>query len=264
MDKDKITILKIGGSVITDKSADEGAARMNAIERISCEIAGFQGKLIIVHGAGSFGHPQVKRFGLQGKFDHTGSIITHMSVRKLNTMVVKTLNSAGVNALPLHPMACAVSENGRIRSMFLEPIKEMLNNGFVPVLHGDMVMDTELGTSVLSGDQIVPYLAIKMKAARIGIGSAEEGVLDNDGEVLPAISKDNFERIKACLGGSTNTDVTGGMLGKVLELLELSEQSNSTSYIFNAGNAGNVSCFLKGENIGTAVCGVGKYGSDLS
>ncbi|WP_340817669.1 isopentenyl phosphate kinase [Methanolobus sp. WCC4] len=257
MDNKDITILKIGGSVITDKSADDGAARMDEIRRIAGEIVGFEGKLIIVHGAGSFGHPQVKRFGLTGKFDHTGSIVTHMSVRELNTMVVETLNDAGVNALPVHPMACAVSENSRIKSMFLEQIEEMLENGFVPVLHGDMVMDTELGTSVLSGDQIVPYLAIEMKASRIGIGSAEEGVLDNQGKVIPNISNENFSEIKEYLGGSANTDVTGGMLGKVLELLNLSERSSSTSYIFNAGNAGNVSGFLNGNNIGTAISGAG-------
>jgi len=253
MDNTNITILKIGGSVITDKSADDGAARVNQIERIASEIAGFEGKLIIVHGAGSFGHPQVKRFGLTGKFDHEGSVITHMSVRKLNTMVVEALNSAGVNALPVHPMACTVSNNSRIKNMFLDQIEEMLANGFVPVLHGDMVMDIELGTSVLSGDQIVPYLAIQMKASRIGIGSAEEGVLDDRGEVIPIINNGNFDKIKAYLGGSANTDVTGGMLGKVLELLELSEQSNSTSYIFNAGNTGNISEFLNGKNIGTAI-----------
>lgn len=256
MDNNSITILKIGGSVITDKSADDGAAKMDEIKRIASEIADFDGKLIIVHGAGSFGHPQVKRFGLTGKFDHAGSIITHMSVRELNTMVVETLNSAGVNALPVHPMACAVSENSRIKSMFLEQIDEMLANGFVPVLHGDMVMDSELGTSVLSGDQIVPYLAIKMKASRIGIGSAEEGVLDNKNEVIPKISNENFDEVREYLGGSSKTDVTGGMLGKVLELLNLSEQSSSTSYIFNAGNSGNISDFLKGKNIGTAISGV--------
>ena len=255
MDKNNITILKIGGSVITDKSADDGAARVDEIKRIASEIADFDGKLIIVHGAGSFGHPQVKRFGLTGKFDHTGSIITHLSVRKLNTMVVEALNSAGVNALPVHPMACTISNNSRIDSMFLEQIEKMLENDFVPVLHGDMVMDSELGTSVLSGDQIVPYLAIQMKASRIGIGSAEEGVLDNEGQVIPHISNENFEKIKEYLGGSANTDVTGGMLGKVLELLNLSEQSNSTSYIFNAGNSGNISDFLKGKNIGTAISG---------
>ncbi|MDY0387819.1 MAG: isopentenyl phosphate kinase [Methanolobus sp.] len=256
MDNNSITILKVGGSVITDKSADDGAAKLNEIERIASEIADFNGKLIIVHGAGSFGHPQVKRFGLTGKFDHTGSIITHMSVRELNTMFVKALNSAGVNALPIHPMACAISENSRIKSMFLEQIEEMLANGFVPVLHGDMVMDTELGTSVLSGDQIVPYLAIQMKASRIGIGSAEDGVLDNKNELIPHISNENFNEVKEYLGGSPNTDVTGGMLGKVLELLNLSEQSNSTSYIFNAVNSGNISDFLKGKNIGTAISGV--------
>jgi isopentenyl phosphate kinase len=92
-----------------------------------------------------------------------------------------------------------------------------------------------------------------MKASRIGIGSAEEGVLDDKGGVIPQINNENFDEIKAYLGGSANTDVTGGMLGKVLELLELSEQSNSTSYIFNAGNTGNISDFLSGKNIGTAI-----------
>jgi len=47
--------------------------------------------------------------------------------------------------------------------------------------------------------------------------------------------------------------VTGGMLGKVLELLELSDTSDITSYIFNAGYAGNTAGFLRGENIGTAI-----------
>ncbi len=255
MDHKNITILKIGGSVITDKSANDGAAKMDEIKRIATEITGFEGKLIIVHGAGSFGHPQVKRFGLTGKFDHMGSIITHMSVRKLNTIVVENLNSAGVNALPVHPMGCVISEDTRIKDMFLGPIKEMLDNGFVPVLHGDMVMDTMYGSSVLSGDQIVPYLAIKMKADRIGIGSAEEGVLDDKGKVITSISTGNFNKLKEYLGESANTDVTGGMLGKVLELLKLSEQSNSTSYIFNASNAGNIRDFLKGKNIGTAISG---------
>ncbi len=258
MDDNDITILKIGGSVITDKGADDGAAKVDRIRRIADEIAGFTGKLVIVHGAGSFGHPQVKRFGLTGKFDHKGSIITHMSVRELNTIVVSALNSAGVIALPLHPMACAISCNGRILNMFTDPLERMLDNGFVPVLHGDMVMDTELGISVLSGDQIVPYLALRLNASRVGIGSAEEGVLDNTGKLIPFISNENFNNIKAYLGGSSNIDVTGGMLGKVLELLKLSEQSNSTSYIFNASNEGNIYGFLSGRNIGTAISGAFK------
>ncbi|MDW7732500.1 MAG: isopentenyl phosphate kinase [Methanolobus sp.] len=248
-----ITILKIGGSVITDKGKDIGTARPEEIERIAREIAGSDPKLVIVHGAGSFGHPQAKRYDLNGKFDPMGSIITHLSVKELNGAVVDALNDAGVNAIGVHPMNCVVSEDARIKDMFLTNIHAMLESGFVPVLHGDVVMDEKLGTSVLSGDQIVPYLAYKLQAERIGIGSAENGVLDGKGRTVERITPANFEEIKQFIGGSASTDVTGGMLGKVLELLNLSESSNITSYIFNACHAGNVSGFLSGKNIGTAI-----------
>ncbi|WP_406661108.1 isopentenyl phosphate kinase [Methanolobus sp. ZRKC3] len=248
-----ITILKIGGSVITDKSADNGAARQEEIRRIAEEIAGFKSRLVIVHGAGSFGHPQAKRYGLTDQFDPLGSIITHRSVKELNDIIVDELNEAGVSAIGLHPMNCTISDDGRISEMSLNIITSMLDTGFVPVLHGDVVMDKKLGTSVLSGDQIVPYLASKLNAERVGIGSAENGVLDGDGKTIANINPGNFDNIKGFIGGSANTDVTGGMLGKVLELLDLSEVSNTTSYIFNAGNAGNISGFLNGESIGTAI-----------
>ncbi|MDP2215939.1 MAG: isopentenyl phosphate kinase [Methanolobus sp.] len=258
-----ITVLKIGGSVITDKSTDEGTARVEEIRRIASEIALSDTRLVIVHGAGSFGHPQAKRYGLTGKFDPLGSIITHVSVKELNRIVVDALNDAGVKAVGVHPMNCIVCDNGRIKEMFLEQIHIMLDNGFVPVLHGDVVMDTALGTCVLSGDRIVPYLASELGAERIGIGSAENGVLDGNGNTIKIISATNFEHIKQFIGGSANTDVTGGMLGKVLELLELSDTSDITSYIFNAGNAGNIAGFLLGENIGTAISKVEYSGAVL-
>ncbi|MEM4243656.1 MAG: hypothetical protein QXP44_02510, partial [Candidatus Bathyarchaeia archaeon] len=55
LDEAKPTILKIGGSVITDKNG-ELAARTEVINRLAEEIAKANTKnLIIVHGGGSFG-----------------------------------------------------------------------------------------------------------------------------------------------------------------------------------------------------------------
>ena len=248
-----ITILKIGGSIITDKDADAGSAKYDEIERIAGEICTHHGRLIVVHGAGSFGHPHAKKYALTEKFDAKGAIITHESVKTLNRIVVDSLKDAGVDAIGVHPMASTVSENGRITQMFLDNIHLMLDNGFVPVLHGDVVMDTKKGTSVLSGDQIVPYLAVQLGGARIGIGSAKDGVLDDKDVTIPTITQLNFKDIEKHIGGSESTDVTGGMLGKVGELLKLCETSSITSYIFNAGKSGNVSRFLGGEDIGTAI-----------
>ncbi|HJH32800.1 MAG TPA: isopentenyl phosphate kinase family protein [Methanosarcinaceae archaeon] len=248
-----ITILKIGGSIITDKDADDGAPNNSEIKRIAGEISKHHGKLIVVHGAGSFGHPQAKKYALNKKFDAKGALITHISVKALNHIVVESLANAGIDAIGVHPMGSTVSGDGRIAQMFIENIHLMLDNGFIPVLHGDVVMDTKLGTSILSGDQIVTYLAMQLGSARIGIGSAKDGVLDDKGDTIAAITSSNFKDIKQYIGGSESTDVTGGMLGKVVELVRLCEMSNINSRIFNAGTSGNVSRFLDGANIGTVI-----------
>ncbi|MBC7085977.1 MAG: isopentenyl phosphate kinase family protein [Methanomethylovorans sp.] len=248
-----LTILKIGGSVITDKKADHGVVKINEIQRIAKEIVGFDGKLIIVHGAGSFGHPQAKRYALNEEFNVIGSVITHLSVKELCNIVVNVLNENGMCALGVHPMCCMLADNGRIKTMFLDQINCMLERGIVPVLHGDVVMDISVGTSVISGDQIVPYLAKHMKTNLLGIGSATEGVLDDKNSTIPVITSKNFDFVKKHIGGSENTDVTGGMLGKVKEMLDLSHNTSITSLIFDAGKPGNIERFLKGERIGTAI-----------
>jgi isopentenyl phosphate kinase len=246
-------ILKLGGSVITDKAADQGVVKEADLLRIAKEVSQYGGEMIIVHGAGSFGHTCAKKYGLDRGFDPEGTVITHESVKKLASRVVDAPNEYKVRAIAVHPMCCTVCRNRRIESMYLDNIKLMLEKGFVPVLHGDVVMDLELGACVLSGDQIVPYLAKELKITRLGLGSAEEGVIDNDGKTIPEITPETFENFKHYIRGSESTDVTGGMLGKVQELLELSKTSCITSHIFNAGKEDNIRRFLNGESIGTRI-----------
>ena len=249
-------VLKIGGSIITDKSSAVPKALSGTIERIAGELAGVcneNSPLILVHGAGSFGHPLAKQFKLTEQFDVKGLIETHRSVKSLNAMVVDALVSAGVPALPVHPLSCAMLEQGRISDMQTAPIYEMLNRGLVPVLHGDVAMDSMRGADILSGDQIVPYVARKMGAERIGIGSNIDGVLDNEGQNIPVVTPSTFDGIRKYIGGSSHTDVTGGMLGKVQELVELAGKSDISSRIFDASAAGSITRFLQGETMGTLI-----------
>jgi len=103
--------------------------------------------------------------------------------------------------------------------MYLDSIKLMLEKGLVPVLHGDVAMDIELGTCILSGDQIVPYLAKELGITRLGLGSAEDGVLDKDGKPIPEITPENFEEFRHFSRRLREVPtLRGGMLGKVLEL----------------------------------------------
>ena len=52
-----LTLLKIGGSLITHKESDEPSLDTEQLTRIAAEIKnGMHQDLILVHGAGSYGH----------------------------------------------------------------------------------------------------------------------------------------------------------------------------------------------------------------
>jgi isopentenyl phosphate kinase len=250
-----LVILKIGGSVITDKGS-VSSARQDEIDRISGEIASFirdsGSNLIIVHGAGSFGHPQAMKYRLDERFDAEGAYLTHVSVKTLNSMVVDSLNRAGAHALPVHPLSSCLLENGKLVEFQLGQVKLMLERGIIPVIHGDVVMDRIKGAKVLSGDRIIPYIAASLNATKIGAGSDVDGVMDERGNVIKKITPLSFAGMKKNIRGSTSTDVTGGMLGKVSELLELAGKGIS-SRIFNASRKGEVLRFLYGEDVGTLI-----------
>lgn len=248
-----LTILKIGGSAVTDKTASTGRAKEDELTRIAAEIAGYDAPLIIVHGAGSYGHTHALKYGLDKGFDAEGVLITHDSVRELNALVVSALRGAGVPAIPLNPFAFSVCEDGRISSLFTEQITLMLEHGLVPVLHGDVCMDSKRGVCILSGDQSLPYLAKALHASRVGLGSAADGVLDGDGRTIPLITPQTFDRFSRYIGGSAGTDVTGGMLGKVREILDLVEETGIEACIFNANEPGSYRRYLGGEPAGTVI-----------
>jgi isopentenyl phosphate kinase len=243
-------ILKIGGSILTDKTR-ASAAREDAILLMAKEIAQSPEKLVLVHGAGSFGHIPAQRYGLPQKFSPEGLWATHRSVALLNDMIVEALSRAGVHALPVHPLSCLVLRDGRIDSFNLEPIIRMLQNGLMPVLHGDVAMDLTRRAGIVSGDQLVPYLAKALGADVAAVGCNVDGVLFH-GKALPFISRRTLPEIEGDLKGSAGVDVTGGMKGKLLELLDLAD-NGVDSIIFNALKEGNISRALRGELIGTRV-----------
>ena len=240
-------ILKLGGSAITEKcgymKANIPAIRRLALAVSRAKKAGLEG-LIIVHGAGSFGHAPVLKYGLNdGVFTPSqkkGCLITQQSCARLSSLVVASLNKAGVRAVSLSPYMFIKSKNKRIEKFNQSAIKKALASNIVPVLYGDMVPDSKLGFSVCSGDQIVAYLG--KRAERIILASNVDGVLA-DGKVVPKITKANFAKISCHLCGSSSPDVTGGMAGKIREIMKTS----APSYIVNAKKPARVLALLLGK-----------------
>jgi isopentenyl phosphate kinase len=246
-------VLKLGGSVVTDK-AGECAIRNERIAECAREIARRPGiQVILVHGAGSCGHPQAHRHRLdQGvpPGDIAGIAETHRAVADLNRAVVDALRRAGREAAGIHLLGHCIAVDGRLGDPDWRPAGLMLSAGITPVLHGDVVMDTVRGASIVSGDQLVASLARALSPDRVGLATDVPGVLGSDGAVLGRIRRG---QARGLAGGSRNTDVTGGMEGKLEELLALADAGIGSS-IFHASRIGD---FLDGRPHGGTMVGGG-------
>jgi isopentenyl phosphate kinase len=243
-------LLKLGGSIITDKSGP-GMIKHEEIARISEIIATRDGiSMVIVHGAGSCGHPEAERFRIAGgvsRVNREGIYYTHRAVRNLNDCVVGALRKAGAEAVGIHPFSACIADKGRLLSREFPQVERLLGLGIIPVLHGDVVMDMTQGACIISGDQLVRVLSTVLKMDRIGLATDVPGVF-GDGSLIPEITPEGVKKLK--IGDSRHTDVTGGMKGKVDELLALAGMG-IPSDIFHVSRIGD---FLDGKpDVGTRV-----------
>jgi isopentenyl phosphate kinase len=231
-------ILKLGGSVITDKGADCQVNKA-ALADVAAAIAGAPAaQIIVVHGAGSCGHPEARKYQLDrgATPGHTEGIgITHDAVSSLNTEVVAALRGAGIQALGVHPLHAGIADQGRLLTFETKNLETMLSLGMVPVIHGDVVMDLSRGACIVSGDQLVRYLAVALKCTRVGLATDVPGVLDG-GRVVREITPQTVHTLQ--IGSSSHTDVTGGMKGKIDELLGLAA-AGTESGIFSVSRLGD-------------------------
>ena len=200
-------LLKIGGSIITDKSKYK-KPNTQLISNIA-EVLGrnwglIKGKLILIHGAGSFGHLPVKKYnienGIKNEVDKLGFADTHQSCAELSGILTSKLIERGIPTISIPPAALIKTNKGRITKFDKDIIFEYLEKEYLPILYGDMVLDDDKGGIACSGDQIISYLG--KWADEILIATNVNGVLDNEGETIPKIDKANLVLSGLCQKGS--------------------------------------------------------------
>jgi len=241
-------VLKLGGSVITHKETPEavdGAALDAAVDAVADADLD---RLVVVHGGGSFGHANAAERGLSrtdGSDDAADVWAVHDAMRRLNDAVLGRFHEADVAALPVHPLSVAARDDDAGLSLPLESTATLLDEGFVPVLHGDVIGHAGSGATIVSGDELVVRLAAGLDADRVGLCSTVSGVYA-DGEVIPRIT--DFASVADALGEADATDVTGGMAAKVRALLDL----DAPAHVFGPAS---LSAFLAGDSAGTLIDG---------
>ncbi|MDE4078514.1 isopentenyl phosphate kinase [Candidatus Methanosphaera massiliense] len=254
-------IIKIGGSALTVKDADKPTLDEDNLERIAGELSAYNDDMIIVHGAGSYGHIYAKKYGIGDVIsnvnDHLykleGVCRTQASVQLLNYMVCEKLQEKGIPAIGMKPSAYMTTNNKRIDMCDTGLIRKYLDNGFVPVLYGDAVLDNNdyMKYAIISGDQIITYLAEDLNADRVILSSDVDGIYtDNpktnpDAELLEVVTRDTDLKTTE---NENQADVTGGMYGKIRELLDLADHGIE-SLIINADKPGNIRLAVSGQKV---------------
>ena len=232
---DDLVFVKLGGSVITDKTTPE-TPRPQVISRLAGEIAVALAArphigLVLGHGSGSFGHPVAQRYGthlgVHSPADWRGFAATAAIAARLNRLVADALVAAGVPAWTIQPSASARCRDGELCSLEIGPIEEALAHGLVPLVYGDVALDEVRGGTIISTEQIFAYLARRLHPRWLIMVGQVDGVFDSDpirdpaARLIPEIAGYNWVQVQASLSGSHAADVTGGMLAKVEEMAAL-------------------------------------------
>jgi isopentenyl phosphate kinase len=137
----------------------------------------------------------------------------------------------------------------------LSPLQAALEAGLLPVVHGVVVFDQVRGGTILSTEDLFSYMAGALKPERTLLAGIEEGVWEDYpqcNQLISEITPSSLPAILPFLGGSKETDVTGGMLSKVQQSLDMIAQDPALSVqIFSGAIPGNLRRALAGENVGT-------------
>jgi isopentenyl phosphate kinase len=261
-----LIILKIGGSVCTQKGKGKFRVRAGAVRRIAREIIGARKsldfRLLVVNGAGPFGHTNVVEYdindGVRTQKDFEGFYKTISDCSYLNWKVSDILRREGLLAYPFPTSSVAVQSGKKIVTLEIEPVKRMWDSSelSIPIMNGTMVPDLKMGGSVLSGDAVIEYLSERLKPRLVVFATDVDGIFTADprkkkgAKLIELVTQENFDDIKKSLSGSASVDVTGGMMGKVERLMG----AGSDVLIVNGNVPGRVEKALSGSAVrGTIV-----------
>jgi isopentenyl phosphate kinase len=275
----ELVFLKLGGSLITDKTSPY-TPRLEVMSDLALQIAtALQThpnlRLILGHGAGSFGHVPASEYHTRDGLPPSPTPLAHRErdknddnywkgfaevwyqAERLNRYLMDALHKANVRAIALPPSASVIASNGKVSVWDTTTIRMSLSAGIVPVIHGDVVFDEILGGTILSTEDLFMHLTHALHPDRILLAGLEQAVWADfpaRTKKIEKITTKSYEEISARVGKAEGADVTGGMETKVMQMLELAKESSVESVqIFSGEEPGNIIQALSGELLGTLI-----------
>lgn len=260
----KVIFIKLGGGLITDKYKPF-VARKDVIRRLALEIKqvikGRNVGLIIAHGSGSFGHSVAVKYKTQEGIKDKDSIwgiseVSDAAIR-INRIVMEEFLKVRLPVISFAPKSFILAKNNEAKKVLEQPLMEALKIGLIPVVYGDVVMDIEKGCGIFSSEKVISELAKKLqsqfKIENIIYCGNTEGVYDPEGSTIQMIDSKIYKKVMGKIGGSTATDVTGGMLHKVQEAMKVARIAKCEVVIMSGIKNGSLVKEIKGLKINRTI-----------
>lgn len=240
-----LTLLKLGGAVITNKEIPE-SVREDVLNRLVQEIAlawkKRPGTFILGNGAGSFAHVPAGRYKTIDGFIHEesaiGMAITQDAAARLNRVVVRSLIEAGVPAVSVSPSSMILTEHKKAASWYSDVLINHLERGLLPVVYGDVLADRAQGCTIWSTDTVFSFLSRELPSLGYPVKEiihvTEAGGVWKDSqtkEIFPMITISMREEVRSSMIDTKGFDVTGGMWHKIQEALSLTELGVQTRIV---------------------------------
>jgi isopentenyl phosphate kinase len=274
----ELVFIKLGGSLITDKTKPY-TPLLDVMDDLAFQIASTLQirpdlRLVLGHGAGSFGHVAASEYKTRDGYPQASPLIHRerddteenywkgfaevwYQASALNRHVMGSLHRAGLKTIALPPSATVISSDGQVSLWDMSSIRMALAAGIIPVIFGDVVFDEIRGGTILSTENLFAYLAKALHPDRILLAGLEDAVWEDfpaRTRKIDRITPHSFEDIKHGVGKSASADVTGGMEAKVREMLELVQYTPGLKIqIFSGAEQGNLMRALTGELLGTEI-----------
>ena len=257
-------VIKLGGGLITNKNKVKTLDK-DAINKV-CKVIKIlieeKYNIIIVHGAGSYGHILSKEMKISEGINHDINDKQIKAVkqiredmRELNNEVIDSLKRVNLNSTGFPPSIWAKN----IGKEFIGDISifEKKLGEIIPICFGDVVeRDDEKEFGILSGDDLMYRLSIEIPDVNFTIfllGDVD-GVMDkppdnSDAELVPIWNSNDSIRTSH----NSEVDVTGGMDLKLMRASEIAKKIDNVWFLNGDRPERILQLVRTGSTIGTKI-----------
>ena len=134
----EIILLKLGGSLLTDKNKPF-SIREDVVNSAIQQIINANEKLILIHGGGSFGHPLAKKYSISKGLDTSiqnqilGLAETHQAMNKFNSYLINLFLEKKYPALSIQASSIFLKDSQDISTNSIDIIETALDLNILPI-----------------------------------------------------------------------------------------------------------------------------------